>query len=246
MSPGSQVGTWQIPAEPVHRPQQRPSITATLPPAVRHAFRPTSPAPQDGAGPAAVIVTLTERPVERARAGEHAPVRGRESRRERSRAITGVVPYGGSESAPGQVTILGSGFTGATEVTFGGVPATRLHGDEPVRNHRHPARLLGRDRVRAAAHTGVTRARTPTNDICQVQVQVTNPHGASATGQDPAAATRVRCRLLAGRLWSPARLRLRDRAGADRVRLRPRRRPSPRSPPRPRTRSPRQREGRHA
>ena len=40
-------------------------------------------------------------------------------------------PYGGSESAPGPVTILGSGFTGATEVTFGGVPATSFTVDSP-------------------------------------------------------------------------------------------------------------------
>ena len=88
---------------------------------------PDAPAPQDGAGPENVIVRATAPAsapsrhsmfeyVDTSHGGAIPSVTGRQSlRRLRDRA-------------PGQVTILGSGFTGATEVTFGGVPRGRLEG----------------------------------------------------------------------------------------------------------------------
>jgi hypothetical protein len=170
------VGNAQLTASrfTVHSPT---SIAATMPPA-RDTRPPDAPAPQDGAGRANVIVVLTDRassmPGQRStfeyvdtRAGKSVP------------SVTGVIPVAGLGSAPTPVTILGSGFRGATRVTFGGVPATKVS-------------ILGPNRLKVtppvhSSHTscirlptgGVYAGENATNDICQVQVTVSDAHGAS-------------------------------------------------------------------
>jgi large repetitive protein len=76
------------------------------------------------------------------------------------------------------VTIYGSGFTGATRVTFGRVEATSFKVSSPFEIVATPA----------AYSTAVTCATTikhesPTTDICQVQVRVSNRRGTSTTGK---------------------------------------------------------------
>ena len=44
-------------------------------------------------------------------------------------AVTGISPTGGAEAGGDQVTITGSGFTGATDVQFGGASATAVNVD---------------------------------------------------------------------------------------------------------------------
>jgi hypothetical protein len=156
------------------------TIVATLPPA-RDARPPLSPSPQDGAGPAAVIVTLS---------GDRSSAPGPRSIFEYvdTRAtgvvpsITGVVPYAGSQK-PDRVTILGSGFTGATSVTFGGVPATGFVVNSPYRITATAPAYSSRTACAPLPTTGVYRGENAANDICQVQVRVSNPHGTSATGR---------------------------------------------------------------
>jgi hypothetical protein len=157
------------------------SITTTLPPA-RQTLPPNAPAPQDGAGPADVIVTA---------AGGESSAPGPSSTFEFVDttatsvvpSITAVIPFGGLESAPGTATILGSGFTGATRVTFGGVPARRFTVDSPNRITVTPPPLSPSTACSPLPSTGVYHGENATNDICQVQVQVSSPHGTSATGR---------------------------------------------------------------
>jgi hypothetical protein len=156
------------------------TIVATLPPA-RDARPPLAPSPQDGAGPAAVIVTLT---------GDQSSAPGPRSIFEyvdtnaaaATPSVTGVVPYAASESAPGKVTILGSGFTGATLVIFGGV-AAHFVVDSPYRITATVPAYSRRTACAPLPPTSVYAGENATNDICQVQVIVANPHGASLTGR---------------------------------------------------------------
>jgi Pro-kumamolisin, activation domain/IPT/TIG domain len=174
-----QIGAAQIPPGRFHVVNAH-TITATVPPAIR-ARPPVAPAPQDGAGPAEVIVIdkgdRSSRPGPDSTfqyvdftAGNAVP------------GVTGVVPVAGPDSAAGTVTILGSGFTGASSVTFGGVPAVRF----TVRNSNiieaTPPPFSAHPACAPLPATGVFAGENASNDICQVQVRVANSHGVSATG----------------------------------------------------------------
>ena len=172
---GITIGTWQIPASQI-TVTSKTSLTATFPPA-SDTLPAESPAPLDGAGPAAVTVTLTD-----GQSSAPSPASTLQYVDETSSApvpaITGVSPYGGSETAPAQVKIFGSGFIGASEVTFGGVPASGFTVVSPYEITLTPPAYS----VATACAPNVP-GETPTSDICQVQVQVTNPQGASATSK---------------------------------------------------------------
>jgi hypothetical protein len=172
---GIQVGTWQISSGKftVTSPN---SITATFPPAA-DTIPPGSPAPQDGAGPTNVVVTLTNGQSSAPSAASRLQYVN-ESSSGAVPSITGLSPTGGPEVAPTPVKILGSGFTGASAVTFGGVPASSFDVVSPYEIKATPP-----------AYSSATKCapslpgETPTTDICQVQVKVTGPHGTSTTGQ---------------------------------------------------------------
>jgi Pro-kumamolisin, activation domain/IPT/TIG domain len=157
------------------------TIVATLPPA-RDARPPLAPSPQDGAGPAAVIVTLKN---------DQSSIPGPDSTFEyvdtsggkTVPAVTGVIPYAGPETKPGPVTILGSGFTGATSVTFGGVAAARFTVNSPYRITATPPAYSSRAACSPLPTTGVFKGENAANDICQVQVRVGGSHGTSASGR---------------------------------------------------------------
>jgi pro-kumamolisin-like protein/IPT/TIG domain-containing protein len=173
-----QIGGAQLSAAKFHVVDAH-TITATVPPASQ-ALPPVAPGPQNGAGPANVIVTLKTTDATSATGSAsvfqyvnigvtHQVTPG----------VTGVVPVAGSQSAPGKTTILGSGFTGATSVTFGGVPATSftvLNSNvitaTPPSYTAHPA-------CAPLPATGVYAGENAANDICQVQVRVFNSHGGS-------------------------------------------------------------------
>lgn len=174
-----EIGSAQIPPSRF-RVRSATSISVTLPPA-RDTRPPSSPRPQDGAGPAEVIVTLKD-------AGSSAPSPSSifeyvdPSAAQPVPSITGVVPYGGSEAAPGKVTILGSGFTGATSVTFGGV-AAGFTVNSSYRITATPPAYSSRTACSPLPSTGVYAGENAANDICQVQVRVANTRGTSATGR---------------------------------------------------------------
>jgi hypothetical protein len=97
-------------------------------------------------------------------------------------SITGVVPYGGAESAPATVTILGSGFSQATKVDFGGMAAPKFTVESPYEISVTPPAYSSGTACSPLPKTGVYAGENATNDICQVQVSVANHHGASAAG----------------------------------------------------------------
>jgi hypothetical protein len=175
-----EVGAARLTARDFHV-LSRTVMTATMPPASK-ANPPRAPSPQDGAGPADVIVTLRDDqsslPSPRSvfeytdtKSGHRVP------------SVTGVIPYGGSESHPGSATILGSGFTGATSVTFGGVRAANWKVDSSNRITATPPAYSDRTHCARLPGTGVYKGENAANDICQVQVQVANPHGKSLLGR---------------------------------------------------------------
>jgi Pro-kumamolisin, activation domain/IPT/TIG domain len=151
-------------------------IVATLPDA-RDARPTSSPVPQDGAGPAEIVVTNDQgqssrlSPATTLQYVDH-------SRSGSVPAVTGMGPNGGSETKPGPVRIYGAGFTGTTEVTFGGVKAAKFTVVTPYEIIATPARYSSK--VSCAPSV---KGETPTTDICQVQVRVSNAHGTSTTGK---------------------------------------------------------------
>lgn len=171
-----QVGAAQIPSGQF-TVDNATTITATLPPAIQ-ARPPAAPAPQDGAGPADVIVTLKSDQSSFPSAAstfEYVDTSGGNP----VPSVTGVVPYAGLETSPKPVTILGSGFTGATVVTFGGVSAASFTVHSPYRITATPP-PFNVDTTTCAA-SGVFPNESATNDICQVQVVVTSGSGSSQT-----------------------------------------------------------------
>ena len=86
-------------------------------------------------------------------------------------AVLSVGPTGGPKSG-GSVTLHGSGFTGASQVTFGSVPAPTF-------------RVVSDDEMTATApaESAATHCANPTDpatDVCQVEVVVVGPGGSSA------------------------------------------------------------------
>jgi len=156
------------------------SITAIFPPATA-TLAGNSPGPQDGAGPADVIVTLSD-----GQSSAPGPAATMEYVDESSSqsipSVTGVSSYGGSETAPVPVTIFGSGFssggpTRTTTVLFGGVAATSFAVESPFEILVTPPAYSTQ-----ACSPGLPSGENASNDICQVQVQVGNANGQSAEG----------------------------------------------------------------
>jgi hypothetical protein len=151
-------------------------IVAHLPNA-RVTLPPSSPAPQDGAGPANIVVTLKNGMSSSTTTASRLQYVDTTKKRAVP-AITGVGPSGGSETSPGPVTIYGSGFSGATKVTFGGVKAAKFTVLNQYEISATPAKYS-----KAVSCGKNVRSESPANDICQVQVRVSNSHGTSATGK---------------------------------------------------------------
>ena len=92
--------------------------------------------------------------------------------------VTSVHTYAGPETGGNSVTVYGAGFTGATGVTFGGVPGhDRLDTDTQIKV-TVPAFQNG---VTTCDQDGSSfdPSQNATNDICQTQVAVTTPNGTS-------------------------------------------------------------------
>jgi hypothetical protein len=171
-----QVGTTQAKSFSVINSK---TLTAVLPPASA-LTAPGAPSPDDGAGPAAVVVRLKSgasnlpSPASVFEYVDESPVpAGLPS-------VTSVGPSGGLESSPAPVTIYGSGFKGATRVSFGGVVAAGFQIKSDYEIKLNPP-AYSTQNCAALPSSGVYANENATNDICQVQVVVTNANGASAT-----------------------------------------------------------------
>ena len=195
---------------PPRRPRPRTAPdppTWSSPPAAAPAARPARRPP---------LTTWTRAP----------PARWRPSTRSAPRAACGPRPR--------PVSILGSGFSGATAVTFGGVPA---RGIRVARSGRQitvtPPAVSAATACGALPATGAYAGETTANDICQVAVRVLGPGGRQRDRADPGAPRGDARRPTSWATPSCRRVWLRGRDRAGRVRLRARRRGSPRCPPRP-------------
>ena len=177
----SLVGSIQIGARPVPAGNLTVSnthtILATLPPAGQ-GLPPNAHVSGDGAGPAQVIVTLTNG------ASSAASARSRFTYVDAAApalapTVAAITPSGGLQTASGTVTILGSGFTGVRRITFGGVRATRfvVHGPDRI-TVTYP-RISTATACTPLPHTGVYKGENARNDICQVQVRVYTRGGVS-------------------------------------------------------------------
>ncbi len=177
---GVQIGVWHVPPSAIHVSGPT-SLTITLPPA-RDTLPAGAPAPQDGAGPADVIVTLGD-----GRSSAPGPASTFEyvdtSKTGAVPSVTGIAPYGGSESAPAPVTILGSDFAGASEVSFGDVKAASFEVLNDSEILVTPPPYSSHTACAPLPTTGVYAGEDAANDICQVQVIVHDANGSSATGQ---------------------------------------------------------------
>jgi hypothetical protein len=88
--------------------------------------------------------------------------------------VDGVGPSGGNEAGGDVVTVYGSGLTGATTVTFGGVAGNDV---SVVSASELTVRVPA-----YSAKTACVNATDPTNNVCQVEVRVTTPVATSIPG----------------------------------------------------------------
>ncbi len=103
-----------------------------------------------------------------------------------SPSVTGVSPYGGLDTSPATVTIFGSGFVSpgtADVVDFGGVAATSVSYVSPYELTVTPPPFSSLTPPTACPvdNGALGQPLNPQQDVCQVEVTVTTPGGASAT-----------------------------------------------------------------
>ena len=172
-----QVGTAQATSVSV---LSSTSLTAVFPPA--SATVPAdAPSLQDGAGAAQVVVSLKSGASSVPSAASLFEYYDQSPTPSPVPSITSIGPYGGLESAPKPVTIYGSGFTGATGVTFGGVAAKSFSVKSPYEIKVTPPTYSSSQSCASLPTTGVYAGENARNDICQVEVVVSNANGTSAT-----------------------------------------------------------------
>ncbi len=173
---GVQLGDYALPGADFHVDSPT-SMTATFP-AAADVVPPSSTT--DGAGRVQVVVTLTDGESS-APSPESAFTYLDNKGGNAIPAVTSVGPYGGPDAGGNTVTIYGSGFTGATEVTFGGVDATDVNvvhdWEISATVPAYVDKTTNCDEDGSFYKTGENAA----NDVCQTQVVVSNSHGPSTT-----------------------------------------------------------------
>ncbi|HTD09962.1 MAG TPA: protease pro-enzyme activation domain-containing protein [Solirubrobacteraceae bacterium] len=177
---GVQVGAWHAAASAIHV-LSNTALTVTLPPA-RDTLPAGAPPPQGGAGAVQVIVTIAD-----GQSSAPGPASAFQyvdgSHNGSLPNVSGLSPSGGQESAPTPVTLLGSGFSDATSVTFGAVNASTFKILSDSQIQVTPPPYSPQTACAPLPKTGVYAGESAGNDICQVQVVVHGPSGASATGK---------------------------------------------------------------
>ena len=145
---------------------------------------PGSRAPQNGAGPVNVLVTRKNGVSSVPGASSTFEYVNTNSTSAAIPSVNAVSPTGGLQTTPGKITILGSGFTGATKVTFGGVNAPNFTVVSPFQiTVQAPAYSSSSTACVPLPTSGVFKGENAANDICQVYVRVSNHNGTSATGK---------------------------------------------------------------
>ncbi len=180
---GVQVGSLGLPASAVSVSSPTTLVVQVPGAALQHAGDPSAPTTSTGAGIYDVSVTLdggeTSAPGASSRLvldPSSTTVTTSTASASAGPVVVGTGPAGGNEAGGGTVTVYGVGFSGATQVTFGGVA-----GSAPVVNSSG-TELTTTVPAYGPSTTCLT-GDNPTDDVCQVQVQVTTPAGTSATSQ---------------------------------------------------------------
>jgi hypothetical protein len=179
---GVQVGSFPLPAASIH--VTGPTTIQVRMPAALQTLPPDSPAPQDGSGPANVVVTLRNDASSATTAAS--TFEYVDTTAGVVPSVSGVSPTGGERSAPAAVTILGSGFSAATHVTFGGVAAGSFVVDNDNEITVTPPAYSSSTTCAPLPSTGVYAGETADNDVCQALVRVSNADGHSLIAKIPA------------------------------------------------------------
>ena len=153
------------------------TITADIPPG--SASAPPND-PTDGAGRAQVTVTLNDGETSAANVNSWFTYVDENGSSQPLPTVTGIHTYAGPDAGGNTVTVYGSGFDGATGVSFGGVPASTLTVD-PSGTQIQVTVPAFQSGTTECVHDGSTfdPSQNATNDICQTQVEVTTPNGTS-------------------------------------------------------------------
>jgi hypothetical protein len=177
---GLQVGDYQVPsanfdvADGSHITATFPGAADVIPPHDQ----------TDGAGRVQVTVTLRDGETSAANINSWFTYVDENGSSQPLPTVTGVHTFAGPEAGGNTVDVFGAGFTGATDVTFGGVSAgagnfqvdpsgTRISVQVPA--FQNGTTTCDQD------GSSFSASENATNDICQTQVVVTTPNGSSST-----------------------------------------------------------------
>ncbi len=177
---GVQVGSWEAPPSAFH--VAGPSALALTMPPARETLPANAPPSQDGSGPVQILVTLRDGQSSAPGPGstfDYVDASGQHA----LPSVTGVLPSGGSEASPQPVAILGSGFDGASGVSFGGVPAASYTVLSNSQIRATPPAYSARTACAPLPSSGVYAGESAADDVCQAQVLVDSHAGASAAAK---------------------------------------------------------------
>jgi hypothetical protein len=139
--------------------------------------------PTDGAGRQQIVVTLTDGETSAPNPNSIFTYVDENGSSQVVPAVTSVHAFAGPESGGNTVQIFGSGFTNATDVTFGDVSvgAGNFTVDNDWKITATVPAFSGLNTTCAQDGSSFDPSQNASNDICQTQVVVTNANGSSAT-----------------------------------------------------------------
>ncbi len=177
---GVQVGSYQVPSADFNV-SDASHITAAFPAAAK-VIPPTDQT--DGAGRVQVTVTLKDGETSAANINSWFTYVDKSGSSQPLPTVTSVRNFAGPEAGGNTVDVYGAGFSGATDVSFGGVSAgagnfqvnasgTKISVQVPA--FQHGTTTCAQD------GSSFSASESATNDICQTQVVVTTSNGSSST-----------------------------------------------------------------
>ena len=177
---GVQVGDYQVPSADFHI-SDGSHITATFPAAAK-VIPPNDQT--NGAGRVQVTVTLQDGETSAVNINSWFTYVADNGSSQPRPTVTSVLSYAGPEAGGNTVDVYGSGFSGATDVTFGGVSAGaanfHVNASGTLISVKVPAFQDGTTTCDQDG-SSFSASENSLNDICQTQVVVTTPEGSSAT-----------------------------------------------------------------
>ena len=177
---GVQVGDYQVPSADFNV-SDASHITATFPAAAK-VIPPTDQT--DGAGRVQVTVTLQDGETSAVNVNSWFTYVDDNGSSQPLPTVTSVHNYAGPEAGGNTVDVYGAGFSGATDVTFGGVSAGagnfQVNSSGTMISVQVPAFQNGTTTCDQDG-SSFSASENATNDICQTQVVVTTPNGSSST-----------------------------------------------------------------